>query len=263
MASTTLSGTGSWRTRRWIDCSSWRGDDLLDPALLDAGGGKQHAPLGALVGVADVDLQQEPVELGFGQRIGALLLQRVLGGQHVERRRHVMALSGDGDVVLLHGLQQRRLRLGAGAVDLVGHQELGEDRALDEAEAAAAAGPAVLQHLRADDVGGHQVGRELDALGVEAQYLAQRLHQQRLGEAGDADQQGMAAGQQRDERALDHLVLAEDDGGCRLVHALHALAGRFDAADDGVVGLCDGAHDGTYTLHRLECEPESAKMVTI
>ena len=31
------------------------------------------------------DLQQETVELGFGQRIGALLLDRVLRGQHEER----------------------------------------------------------------------------------------------------------------------------------------------------------------------------------
>ena len=47
----------------------------------------------------------------------------------------------------------------------------------------------------------------------------------------------------RDERALDHLLLAEDDGGGGLLDALDALAGRFDAADDGVVGLCECAHD--------------------
>ena len=157
----------------------------------------------------------------------------------MERRRHIVTLAGDGDVVLLHGLQQRRLRLGAGAVDLVGHQQLGEDRPLDEAEAAPAARAAVFQHLRADDVGGHEIGRELDALGIEPQDLAQRLHQQRLGEAGHADQQRMAAGQQGDERALDHLVLAEDDLRCGLVDALDALACRLDAADDGVVGLCE------------------------
>ena len=98
---------------------------------------------------------------------------------------------------------------------------------------------AVLQHLRADDVGGHQVGRELDALGVEAEDLAERLDQQRLGEARHADQQRVAAGQNGDERALDHLVLAEDDGGGRLVDALHALAGRLDAGDDVAASRCD------------------------
>ena len=157
----------------------------------------------------------------------------------MEGRRQVVALAGDRDVVLLHGLQQRRLGLGAGAVDLVGHQQLGEDRALDEAEAAPAAAGAVLQHLRADDVGGHQVGRELDALGIEPQHLAQRLHQQRLGEARHADQQRVAARQDGDERALDHLLLAEDDRRGGFLDALDALAGRFDATDDGVVGLCE------------------------
>ena len=40
-----------------------------------------------VVGVADVDLEQEPVPLGLGQRVDALGLDRVLGGQHQERRR--------------------------------------------------------------------------------------------------------------------------------------------------------------------------------
>jgi hypothetical protein len=44
------------------------------------------------VGVADVDLQQEAVELRLGQRIGALLLDRVLRRQHMEGPRQVVAL---------------------------------------------------------------------------------------------------------------------------------------------------------------------------
>jgi hypothetical protein len=40
----------------------------------------------------------------------------------------------NGDVLFLHGLQQRRLRARAGAVDFVGHQELREYRSGDEAE---------------------------------------------------------------------------------------------------------------------------------
>ena len=103
-----------------------------------------------------------------------------------------MAVAGDRDVLLLHRLQQRRLGARAGAVDLVGHQQLGEDRAGDEAEAALAAG-ALLQHLGAEDVGRHQVGGELDAPGVEPEHDAHGLDQLGLGEAGHADQQRMAA----------------------------------------------------------------------
>ena len=52
----------------------------------------------------------------------------------------------------------------------------------------------------------------------------------------------VAAGQDGYECALDHLVLAEDDGRSGFLHALDTLASRFDAADDGVVGLGECAH---------------------
>ena len=139
-----------------------------------------------------------------------------------------------------------------GAVDLVGHQQLGEDRALDEAERARLAGR-VLEHFRADDVGRHEVGRELDALGVEAQHLAQRLDQQRLGEAGDADQQRVAAGEDRDQRALDHDVLAEDDRGGGLVRALHALGCRLQAA--ATMFSSEGDMLLTLVIRRFSFEP--------
>jgi hypothetical protein len=90
--------------------------------------------------------------------------------------------------MLLHRLQQRRLRAR-------------EARLISSAiSSCAKTGPlmkrnerlprlAVLQHFGAEDVGGHQVGRELDALGVEAQHGAERFDQLRLGEARHADQQ--------------------------------------------------------------------------
>ena len=90
--------------------------------------------------VADPELEHEAVELGLGQRIGALLLDRVLGGQHEERLGQRVGLPADGDLVLLHGLQQRGLGLGRGAVDLVGQHDVGEDRPLHEPERPLAGG---------------------------------------------------------------------------------------------------------------------------
>ena len=194
--------------------------------LVGAGGGEQHPPLGVEIGIADVDLQQEAVELRLGQRIGAFLLQRVLRRQHMERARQRMILAGDRDAAFLHRLQQRRLGARAGAVDLVGHQQLAEHRARDEAERARGRF-AFLQHFRAENVGRHQIGRALDALVVEAEHDAQRLDQPRLGEAGHADQQRMAAGQQRDQGLIDHLALAEDDVADLLAHSAEPLAERF------------------------------------
>jgi hypothetical protein len=95
-------------------------------------------------------------------------------------------------VLFLHRLQERGLGARRGAVDLVGHEQLPKDRAGNEAEAALAAG-AFLQHLGADDVGGHQVGRELDAARLEPEHGSHRFDQLGLGETGETDQQGMAA----------------------------------------------------------------------
>ena len=80
------------------------------------------------------ELEQEAVELRLGERIRALHLERVLRGEHEERRLELVALARDRDLLLLHRLEQRRLRLRRGAVDLVGEQQVGEHRARLEAE---------------------------------------------------------------------------------------------------------------------------------
>ena len=115
----------------------------------------------------------------------------------------------DGDALLLHRLEQRRLGLRRRAVDLVGEQELREDRALLELEVPAAR--VVLRHdLRADDVRGHEVGRELDARELQVQRVGQRLHQQRLAQARDAFEQHMAGREQAGEYAVDEVVMTDD-----------------------------------------------------
>jgi hypothetical protein len=79
--------------------------------------------------VAHHDLHQEAVALRLGQRVHALLLDGVLGGEHQERARHRVGGAADRDLALGHHLQQRRLHLGGRAVDLVGQHEVGEHRA--------------------------------------------------------------------------------------------------------------------------------------
>ena len=104
----------------------------------------------------------------------------------------------DRDLALLHRLEQRRLGLRRRAVDLVGQQQVGEHRALAEAERALA---------RLDRSSGrctsrrHQVGGELHALEVEVERGRDRLHQQRLGHAGHALEQHVAADEQRGDEA--------------------------------------------------------------
>ena len=100
----------------------------------------QHLGLALAVGIADADPQQEAVELGLGERIGALVLDRVLRREHDERPRERVGLALDRHLPLLHRLQQRGLRLRRRAVDLVGEQEVREDRPGTELEVATCAG---------------------------------------------------------------------------------------------------------------------------
>ena len=100
-----------------------RDEDLFEHGTLDAG---------------DVDLEHEAVELRFGQRIRAFELDRILRRQHEERRRQRPRLAERRHAPFLHRFEQRRLGLRRGAVDLVGQQQVGEDRAGVEHELLAA-----------------------------------------------------------------------------------------------------------------------------
>ena len=150
-----------------------------DLRAADLGGDFPRRRAGGLAGdaaflvegrVLDLDKKHEAIELRLRQRVGALLLDRVLRGQHEERLRQRHDAAGHGDVMLLHRLEQGGLRLGRRAVDFVGENDVGEDRPLDELELAPALG-GFLQNVGAGDVGRHQVGRELDAAEVERHHF--------------------------------------------------------------------------------------------
>ena len=67
------------------------------------------------------------------------------------------------------------------------------------------------QDVGAQDVGGHQVGRELDAAVLQLQRASDGAHQQGLAQARQAFEQDVAARQQRDGDAAHDQVLADDD----------------------------------------------------
>ena len=163
------------------------------------------------LGIGDEHFEHEPVELRFGQRVRAFLLDRVLRGEHEERVGHLMPDAADRDLPLLHRFEQRGLRFRRRAVDFVGQNDVREDRPGEKPELALAGGAVLFDDVGARDVGRHQVGRELNAAEREVQRAGQRAHQQRLGQAGHAFQQAVAAGEQGDQHLLDHVVLADDD----------------------------------------------------
>ena len=117
-----------------------------------------------------------------------------------------MRLAVDGDLALLHRLQQRGLRLRRRAVDLVGEQHVGEHRAR--------AGSAARRSRSAivpGDVGGQHVGRELEPPELDAERPRGRVRQQRLRDAGHALEQHVTAERERGQDDLERLPLPDHD----------------------------------------------------
>jgi hypothetical protein len=179
--------------------------------------------------IVDADLEQEAVELRLGQRVGAFLLDRVLRGEHHEGRRERVRLALDGDLLLLHHFEERGLRFRGRPIDLVGEQQVGEHRPAARREGARAR---VVERVPGD-VGGHQVGGELDAREFPGEGARKRLHQQRLAQPRHALDQHVARGEQRGERLLEDFGLADQRTADLRTHA----GGELDGALRG-----DGLH---------------------
>ena len=97
-------------------------------------------------------------------------------------------------------------------------------------------GLVLLDDLGAGDVRGHQVGRELDAVVAQVQGVGQRVDHQRLGQPGHADQQAVAAGEDRDQQLLEDGVLADDHLGHLRLEAENASLRRSTAARSSSLG---------------------------
>ena len=148
-----------------------------------------------------------------------MLFDGVLGGDDKELGAQRIGGAVDGHLAFVHRLKKRRLRLGRGAVDLVGQQDVGEDRALGQAELARLE----IVEVHAQHVPRHQVGGELHATEIERYNPGQAACQQGLGGARRAFQQAVTAGENRGQQHVDQGFLP-----------LHDLA---DLGADGVSGF--------------------------
>ena len=127
-----------------------------------------HLDLGRRV--ADADAQQEAIELRLGQRERPGEVLRVLRRDDEERIRQRDRLPVERDLPLVHRLEQRGLRARAGAVDLVGEEDVREDGPLAEDELALA----LVVDADAEDVAREQIARELHATQLAADGLGER-----------------------------------------------------------------------------------------
>ncbi len=161
--------------------------------------------------MVDDDLEHEAIELCFGQGIGSLELDGILGGEDVERLGELVRGALDGDAVLLHRLQKGRLCLRRRAVDLVGQDDVREDGSPLEHELPASGGRVFLDDVRAGDVGGHQVRRELDPGEVQIEDAGHGMDEQGLRQSRHTHEEAVAPHEQAEQDLLDDLLLPDDE----------------------------------------------------
>ena len=171
-----------------------------------------------------MDLEHEAVELGLGELVGALLLDRVLRGEDEERIGKREGFFANGDLAFLHRLEQGALDFGRGAVDFVGEDEVRKNRAELGGELAVAG----IVDQRADEVGGEEVRSELKALEAGADRVGECADGERLGQAGNAFEEHMAVAKEADEQAVDEDFLPDDHAGDFIDEGFHPLAVVLD-----------------------------------
>src|SRR5205807_4468974 len=158
-----------------------------------------------------------------------------------------MTNAGSGDLMFLHGLEQSGLGLGGSAVNFVGEDHVGKNRAANEEHLAAVAG--VLENLSAGDVSRHEVGCELDALEFEVKDARNGFDEESFGKARRTRDEAMAASKERDKDLLDDVFLADND---LAELGLDLDATKSEALDDFAFGL-NGGRNGFFGRDFCEC----------
>ena len=157
--------------------------------------------------VVDFQFEDEAVDLCFGERIGPLLFNGVLGGEHEKRFRHSECLPGNGRLFFLHTFEQGALNLCGGAVDLVGKHDVGENGSLFHGEAVFGG----IVNIGADHVCGQQVRRELDACECPVETLGESFDREGLCQSGETFEQNVAIGEHCGDQPVNKDALSGDD----------------------------------------------------
>jgi hypothetical protein len=113
----------------------------------------------------------------------------------------------EAHLALLHRLEERALHLRRRAVDLVDEQKIREYGPEVRREGRLAR----VVDERADQVGGEQVRRALDAVEGSVECIGEGLNRERLRQARHALDEEVAAAQKAQEQALQELLLPDDD----------------------------------------------------
>ena len=94
------------------------------------------------------------------QRVGPAEFNRVLRGDHEKELGQVPSFTVHAHLIFAHGFEQGGLGAGRSAVDFIGQQDVGEDRAFMERKILVA----LVENGDPENIRRQQVGSELDPL---------------------------------------------------------------------------------------------------
>ena len=150
--------------------------------------------------------EHEPVQLRFRQLERPALFDGVLRRNHEKRSRQWKRFLANGDLALLHRLQQSTLDLGSRSVDFVRQEQVREDRPLHDSKFVVP----LIEHLASQNVRREEVDRELYPGKAQIDRPRKCGDKQGLRQTGHALEQQVSAGEQGHEQSFDNGVLPDD-----------------------------------------------------
>ena len=153
-------------------------------------------------------MHQEAIELGFGQGIGTLLFQRVLGRHDEKDIRQQIGLAADRDLPFGHGFEQCRLHLGRGAIDFIGQNQIVEQRSALELKA----GVLGTIDFGTGEIGRQQIRGKLNAVKTPLNTVTEHLDGARLGQTRSTLYEQVSVRKNGHQQALDQSLLADNPG---------------------------------------------------
>ena len=136
-----------------------------------------------------------------------------------------MRMRVDRDLPFVHRFEQSGLRLRSGAVDFIGQQNIGEDRAALEFKFLLGSGvDRDAQHVRRQHVAG-----ELDALKSAVDGAGDGLAERGLADSRDAFDQQVAFGENGDQGEAENVVFAANNAAQGGFQFRGAARGRYQS----------------------------------
>ena len=136
-----------------------------------------------------------------------MIFRRILGRDDHEGLMERIGLVIHGNLGFAHGFQQAALSFWRGAVDLIGQDDVGEERARHELKRLFLA----IEHGNSNDIGRQQVTGELNAFEGAVEGAREAMSQRGFADAGYVFDQKVSARQEADDGHLEHLRLAFND----------------------------------------------------